>query len=806
MSDFGGMYVFLLMVLLIILFVNINTRFGNTERELNAIKKKIDDLLKAQKQEVADPVKERAEVKQSAPIVKEQPILEKVVPEAVMPEAIIPERVIPKAVTPEAMIPEREVWKEESVEEKRNEKEEMLVIEETDHDVLEKVSVSTPVTPSRISAASAAPKKKDVNYEKFIGENLFGKIGILVFVIGVGLFVKYAIDKDWINETMRTVLGFLTGSALLAVAERLQKKYRTFSSLLAGGAFAVFYITVAIAYHYYHLFSQMTAFVALVCVTIAMSLLSVLYDRRELAVTSLVGGFLAPFLVSSGEGNYLVLFTYLTILNMGMFGLSLYKKWGELSVISFVFTYLVMGVYWLTGYRDVLESTIVSRHMFVFATLFYFIFVLPVLYILKVERKNISRILLSVVVANSFLYLLFGSLFLRNMMLPFDAQGLLCLFIAIVNLCLVIWLRKSKQDYNFLTHAMLGLVLTFVSITVPIQLDGNFITLFWASEMVLLLWLYMKSKIRVYEYATVVLIFLTVISYLMDVFSFGNMLKETIFLNSAFATSLFVGLAMGASALLMERNRSFFSTARILNYTPWNGMMLLGLVIVLYYTFYIEFSVHLQGDTRTGALMLFTVASVFTVCYAFGKRYPIAKYTTLYLLSMALNVLIYMVGIWLDFHAEMAVCPVLLRWLAAAFVIAHFALLAKRYYESVGHKTSFTVYLNILSTLLLLTMVRSFLWQVGIYDFSAGFSLSLCAAGLAQMALGMRLHQKVLRVVSLFTFGIVLGKLALVDLWGMQAIGKIIVFIILGLILLVLSFLYQKLKDVLFKNDEDEVA
>jgi len=29
---------------------------------------------------------------------------------------------------------------------------------------------------------------------------------------------------------------------MMAVAERLQKKYSTFSSLLAGGAFAVFYL------------------------------------------------------------------------------------------------------------------------------------------------------------------------------------------------------------------------------------------------------------------------------------------------------------------------------------------------------------------------------------------------------------------------------------------------------------------------------------------------------------------------------------------------------------------------------------
>lgn len=90
-------------------------------------------------------------------------------------------------------------------------------------------------------------------------------------MIGVGFFVKYAIDKDWINETFRTVIGFLTGAALLAVAERLQKKYRTFSSLLAGGAFAVFYLTVAIAFHSYHIFSQTVAFVILVGVTVFMS-------------------------------------------------------------------------------------------------------------------------------------------------------------------------------------------------------------------------------------------------------------------------------------------------------------------------------------------------------------------------------------------------------------------------------------------------------------------------------------------------------------------------------------------------------
>lgn len=61
-----------------------------------------------------------------------------------------------------------------------------------------------------------------------------------------------------------------------------------------------------------------------------------------------------------------------------------------------------------------------------------------------------------------------------------------------------------------------------------------------------------------------------------------------------------------------------------------------------------------------------------------------------------------------------------------------------------------------------------------------------------------------MRLRKIMAFGLVLLKLVFDDLWAMPTIGKIIVFIILGLILLILSFLYQKLKDVLFKNDEEE--
>ena len=765
MGDFYGVCALLAALMFFVLIQKFDKKFGKVEKELDEIKKRMDAFLKAQERIASDHVQSKENVSAEA----------------------VEDTCIPPHAANEIPVPKKELLrKEEQLEAPQG----MMA----ENNVTSEIPVVTP----------SVRKQKKVNYEKFIGENLFGKIGILVFVIGVGFFVKYAIDKDWINETLRTVLGFLTGSALLVVAERLQKKYRTFSSLLAGGAFAVFYLTVAIAFHFYHLFPQTVAFIILIVITLFMSILSVLYDRRELAIISLVGGFLAPFIVSSGDGNYMVLFTYISILNLGMFGLSIYKKWGELPVIAFVFTYVVMGLFLLTGYST--GTAIISVHLFAFATLLYFIFLLPILSILRIEAIKKNRGLLLVIITNNFIYLLLGILFLRNMELAFKSEGLLSLFIAIINLVLVIWLRMSKKDYKFLIYAMLGLVLTFVSITIPIQLDGNYITLFWAAEMVLLLWLYVKSKIWIYERATLVLMGLTLISYLMDVSAviLSSSSSDTVFLNSSFATSLFVGLAAGAFALMMGHYRSLFSESRCLRYVPWNPVMLLTSAAILYYTFMAEFSLHLAGATRSGMMLVFTSAAILILSYAFKKRFPIEQCTIPYLAGLGVNVLIYAINIWGDQWAHMSLPPVLLRWLAAAFIIVNLYYVARQYYTIIGLKIHFTVYLNVLALLLWLTMARSFLWQAGVEDFDAGFSVSLSIAGFVQMALGMRLHQKVLRIISLSTFGIVLLKLILKDLWAMPTIGKIIVFIILGLILLVLSFLYQKLKGVLFKNDEDE--
>lgn len=67
-----------------------------------------------------------------------------------------------------------------------------------------------------------------------------------------------------------------------------------------------------------------------------------------LAVLGVVGGFLAPVLISTGAGSHVTLFSYYAILNAAVFGLAWFRPWRVLNLIGFLFTF-VIGIAW--GYQ-----------------------------------------------------------------------------------------------------------------------------------------------------------------------------------------------------------------------------------------------------------------------------------------------------------------------------------------------------------------------------------------------------------------------------------------------------------------------
>ena len=112
--------------------------------------------------------------------------------------------------------------------------------------VADKKDLTVETEETQRESASASWRKK-ADWEKFIGENLANKIGIAVLVLGISFFVKFAIDKNWINETGRVIIGLVSGGILISLAHYTRNTYRSFSSVLVGGGLTVFYFSTAFA-------------------------------------------------------------------------------------------------------------------------------------------------------------------------------------------------------------------------------------------------------------------------------------------------------------------------------------------------------------------------------------------------------------------------------------------------------------------------------------------------------------------------------------------------------------------------------
>ena len=378
------------------------------------------------------------------------------------------------------------------------------------------------VRAAMIGTTSAGPAKAEPakgffeshpDLEKFIGENLISKIGIAILVLAIAFFVKYAIDNDWIGPVGRVGVGLLFGGLLVGLAHRLRSQYKAFSSVLVGGGLAIFYFTIALAYHQYQLFNQTTAFVIMLVVTGFSVLLSLLYDRQELAIISLVGGFVTPFLVSNGSGNYQVLFTYLLILNTGLLVMAYNKAWRLLNALAFGFTAILFATWLIQLPYETRQSVYTGGA--IFASTFYILFfVVNIAHTIRENKKFIASDF-AILLLNTCLY--FGAMLYFLSQLGLDRyKGVFCAVMGVFHIVLS-WLlfRKQRVDNNIL-YLLIGITLSFVSLTAPLQLHGHYITLFWASESVLLYWLFLKSKMRLIGLASRLIWAAMLVSLVMD--------------------------------------------------------------------------------------------------------------------------------------------------------------------------------------------------------------------------------------------------------------------------------------------------
>lgn len=817
-----GFLILVIVIGFIILNKNINSKFNSLESKINSLQRHIKSLqekITSQKYTTVEKLVEKETEVIKEPIAK-KPIIDPVIVKEA--PVIIAEKVVSATIQPiKKDIPPYSATKEKQ--QKQQQK------------------TYTPKKPWFETF-----KEKNPDLEKFIGENLINKVGILILVLGISFFVKYAIDKDWINEPARVGVGILSGALVMMIAHKLKKNYASFSSVLVAGAISIFYFTIYIAFHEYQLFSQTIAFIIMAVITAFSALVSISYNRQELAVLSLIGGFAAPFMLATGEGNYVVLFSYIVILNIGILAISYFKKWKIATILDFVFTLLLFGVWCLL---EIGTTGFSHQGALIFATLFYFIFSITIV-LSNLRNKGVFSIIeYFILVANTFFFFGIGMAILSDLGSSFT--GLFTLMLGVYNILYAgILYKKFGLDKNAV-YLLIGLALTFATLTIPIQFEGNQITIFWAAEVVLLLWLSQKSKISYFKLGAIIVQVLTLFSLLMDWVKYVYFEDLSVVFNSVFISGFVVCISLFITYWFLKKEKEvatkFITLKRIykpivlvvaISVTYFTGILeviyqsnqflansysALSFPVSYHYVFILVLlllSSLLKKETLTKAVLVASVLSIFLYIVLFYKL-PTKELVENFVINTTTKYAFYfhyiILGCLVFFGYKLFqktntlfnIKPKKSKWLPWVFVFAIVYVLSN---EIMVHGLQFSNSIDT-SELLENSGISTYSYVTNNINYKKtqiikiGYPILWGVFSFIFLIIGIRKQWKVLRIIALSLLGLTIVKLFAYDIKDVSETGKIIAFILLGVLILVISFVYQKIKKlVVDETTENEIT
>lgn len=679
--------------------------------------------------------------------------------------------------------------------------------------------------------------KITVDWEKFVGENLINKIGIAITVIGVGIGAKYSIEHDLISPLTRVILGYLVGLGLLFFGLKLKEKYENFSAVLVSGAMAILYFMTYAAFSFYGLFSQTIAFIFMVIFTVFTVVAALNYNKQIIALIGLVGAYAVPFLLSENSGNVAVLFSYMAIINIGILGIAFKKYWKLLYFSAFVLTWLMVASWYNSKYEMTEHFELALTFILIFFVTFYATFLSFKL--LQKEKFEITDILL--LLANSFVFYGFGYAILDSHEIGTQLLGLFTLGNGILHFIVGVVIYKQKLGDKNLFYFVSELVLVFITIAIPVQLNGNWVTLLWVVEATLLFWIGRTKNIPVYEKISYPLMLLAVMSIFQDWSTdynlnyYGDSAEKIMpLLNIHFLTSVLFITAFGFITFLHSNKK--YPSALISNKELQKLVsfaipaMLLG---TLYFAFRMEIESYWNQLYADSNIVIQKFEQYFNYDYMRFKTIWTLNYSLFFLsvfsfvnikklknrqfglLNLGFNTITILVflaqGLYIlselresyleqtmSVYYQIGEFNIGIRYISFAFVAL--ALIAcYTYIRQEFMKVDYKMAIDLLLHLSILWIASSEL--INLMELSGatqsnklGLSILWGVYALLLISLGIWKTKKHLRIGAIALFSVTLIKLFFYDISHLDTISKTIVFLSLGILLLIISFLYNKFK------------
>ncbi|MBT4209546.1 MAG: DUF2339 domain-containing protein [Candidatus Komeilibacteria bacterium] len=342
--------------------------------------------------------------------------------------------------------------------------------------------------PSVISKPSVAG-----NVFHWIREEWLFKLGALLLLLGFGWFVN---TNNWLGPMGSTLLGVFVGTVLLILgAWRIKNDLHQGNIFLVLGS-TVILITVYAARNLHGLFTPLTALGLSFLSTAFVAFVSVKRKSIGLAVAALILAALAPLLVGGSGGGYVELFTYLTVVILGVIWVVILTGWRPLTLLALI----MVGFHSLpvlTTYSIATKSTIL---LFIYglASLFY---IFNTIGLLKIKDRSTKADVITAAL-NGMLLLVW---ILAAAQKEWQSLIIIAWMLVFAFGAFMIFKKTNKKDALYIYT---GIGTAMLAAATTVELDGAVLTIAYTIESAvisLIMFSAMKNHITGQKYSLLLL-------------------------------------------------------------------------------------------------------------------------------------------------------------------------------------------------------------------------------------------------------------------------------------------------------------
>ncbi|KJS47550.1 DUF2339 domain-containing protein [Desulfosporosinus sp. BICA1-9] len=636
------------------------------------------------------------------------------------------------------------------------------------------------------------------NFELKFGLNWLNWIGAFLILLGIMTFAKYSYSH-WLGGYAKGVSIFLISSLFLVIGEFLMRKaYNQFAKGVISIGVGGLYSSILISYFVLEIITPPVALGLSFLVSMASVLLVQRYRSRTISVFALLGGYLPVFLyhftVSDiGDLSSLLLVAYVLMLNSSIMATSTFKKWNSVKYFSFI-----------SGMLFFLATLEFSQNVYINIFYSFAIFLMyTTMFLLNPLKANFGKLIpadILVLGINTLLTSIITYLLFAGDPLLKDYKGILSLAFCAIYFVLAKGVEKKipKHDANTVWLFYIS-SLTFSFLIIPFQFGYVWLSLGWVTESLILILFALKIKSNLLERMGWIAYLLAYCNFFIKPFFYQQYYHITYLLMVASSVFLLY------SYFVTGRHRNYLFTWK---YTFLDIFKYLALARVLIYiidelrylfenylqqiynetfyhavVFFLAIYLYIKVLQKTSWLhdkVILWAVTGLSVGFAGGiiLMNAVTRVFNLTHPNLLLEILSLIVLVGLNGLAFMSLKESVLRVLALV-------------------KLNLEIYPVVLAGYLLITsscfLTGQFYWVRYI-----NFALNVMYMGyaFAFIRYGFNRNYVLIRRAGLGLALLVCVKLFLVDLAGLDTLGRIISFFGIGAIALLISYAYQKMSKI----------